>query len=141
MLRVVRFSDTTFSPFRFPTRVPAVRDRFRYGLPQAMPIYGSHVAQDGNVLLVYGWVKDPKIRALTHTSSSFPGQFLTQIELDETTFGFASRYDAHQLLIKRDALTAEIIAALLPPGDSPDIAAPSPANEGWECSVNGVKRG
>jgi ferredoxin len=56
------------------------------------------VAQDGNVLLVYGWVKDPKIRALTHTSSSFPGQFLTQIELDETTFGFASRYDAHQLL-------------------------------------------
>ena len=82
----------------FPTRVPAVRDRFRYGLPQAMPLYGHHVAQDGNVLLIYGWVKDPKIRALTHTSSSFPGQFLTQITVSESTFGFAARYDAHQKL-------------------------------------------
>lgn len=83
---------------RFPTRVPAVRDRFRYGLAEAMPIYGHHVAQDGNVLLVYGWVKDPKIRALTHTSSSFPGQFLAKIEVAQSTFGFVSRYDAHQKL-------------------------------------------
>jgi ferredoxin len=82
----------------FPTRVPAVRDRFRYGMPEVMPIYGNHVAQDGNVFLVYGWVKDPKIRALTHTTSSFPGQFLTTIELKRTTFGYVSRFDAHQRL-------------------------------------------
>jgi ferredoxin len=82
----------------FPTRVPAVRDRFRYGLPEVMPLYGSHVAQDGNVFLIYGWVKDPKIRALTHTTSSFPGQFLTTIELKRSTFGHAARYDAHQRL-------------------------------------------
>ena len=83
---------------QFPTRVPAVRDRFRYGLVETMPLYGHHVAQDGNVFLIYGWVKDPKIRALTHTTSSFPGQFLTSIELKRTTFGHAVRYDAHQRL-------------------------------------------
>jgi ferredoxin len=83
---------------QFPTRVPAVRDRFRYGLPEAMPIYGNHVHQDGNVIQVYGWVKDPKIRALVHTTRSFPGQFMTQIALERTTFGYASRFDAHQHL-------------------------------------------
>ena len=46
---------------QFPTRVPAVKDRFRYGLPEVMPMYGHHVQQDGNVFGVYGWVKDPKL--------------------------------------------------------------------------------
>lgn len=82
----------------FPTRVPAVRDRFKYGLPEVMPLYGSHVKQDGNVVQVYGWVTDPKVRALVHTSSSFPGQFMTQIELKRTTFGLVSRFDAHHQL-------------------------------------------
>jgi electron transport complex protein RnfB len=80
---------------QFATRVPAVRDRFRYGLPEVMPVYGSHVHQDGNVVQIYGWVKDPKIRALVHTTRSFPGQFMTQIELERTTFGLVSRFDGH----------------------------------------------
>jgi ferredoxin len=83
---------------QFPTRVPAVKDRFRYGLPEVMPMYGHHVQQDGNVFGVYGWVKDPKIRALVHTTSSFPGQFMTAIELKTTTFGHVSRFDGHQAL-------------------------------------------
>jgi len=83
---------------QFPTRVPAVRDRFRYGLTEVMPIYGHHVQQDGNVIQVYGWVKDPKIRALVHTTRSFPGQFMTAIELVPSTFGYVARFDAHQLL-------------------------------------------
>jgi ferredoxin len=83
---------------QFPTRVPAVRDRFKYGLPEAMPIYGHHVAREGRALLVYGWVKDPKIRALTHTSRSFPGQFVSKIELPSDAVDFISRFDAHQRL-------------------------------------------
>ena len=55
---------------RFPTRVPAVRDRFRYGLQEDMPLYRSHVQLNGTELLVAGWLTDPKIKALTHTSSS-----------------------------------------------------------------------
>ncbi len=96
--KVEEEKDHVLITVQFPTRVPAVRDRFRYGLPETMPIYGHHVQQDGNVFLVYGWVKDPKIRALVHTTRSFPGQFLTTIELARTTFGYAARYDAHQRL-------------------------------------------
>ena len=84
--------------FQFPTRVPAVRDRFKYGLPEVMPLYGHHVVQDGNVLMVYGWVKDPKVRGLTHTTRSFPGQFVTSLELEQRGLGFVSRFDAHQRL-------------------------------------------
>jgi Na+-translocating ferredoxin:NAD+ oxidoreductase subunit B len=96
--RVTEEEDLVRIVVQFPTRVPAVRDRFRYGLTDVMPIYGQHVVQDGNVFQVYGWVKDPKIRALTHTTSSFPGQFLTTIELQRTTFGHAARFDGHQRL-------------------------------------------
>lgn len=92
---VVEEADLVRIQVQFATRVPAVRDRFRYGLPEVMPVYGSHVHQDGNVFQIYGWVKDPKIRALVHTTRSFPGQFMTQIELERTTFGFASRFDGH----------------------------------------------
>jgi len=84
--------------FQFPTRVPAVRDRFKYGLPEVMPLYGHHVVQDGNVLMVYGWVKDPQVRGLTHTTRSFPGQFVTSLELEQRGLGFVSRFDAHQRL-------------------------------------------
>lgn len=81
-----------------PTRVPAVRNRFRYGLPAEMPEYGCHVYMQGDSLLVTGWVKDPKIRALTHTSSSFPGQFTTTIDFKRRIVGFKHRYDAHGLV-------------------------------------------
>jgi ferredoxin len=84
--------------FQFPTRIPAVRDRFRYGFGEAMPIYGHHVLMDGGTLMVYGWVKDPRVRALTHTSQSFPGQFVTAIDFKPSTFGFVERFDAHQRL-------------------------------------------
>ncbi len=84
----------------FPRRVPAVRDRFRYGLPEDMPLYGHHAQLEGKSLLVAGWVKDRKIRALTHTSSSFPGQFVRTIELEtEADFcGMVARFDAHAQL-------------------------------------------
>jgi ferredoxin len=81
--------------FSFPTRVPAVRDRFRYGLPERMPRYRHHVQVQGRTLLVAGWLTDPKIRSLTHTSSSFPAQFMTTLEMEEDLCGMASRYDAH----------------------------------------------
>jgi len=81
-----------------PTRVPAVRDRFRYGLPAKMPEYGAHVYMQGGSLMITGWVKDPKIRALTHCSSSFPGQFTTTIGVERDVIGFKHRYDAHGLV-------------------------------------------
>lgn len=90
--------------FQLPTRVPAVRDRFRYGLPAEMPRYRHHVQLTGRKLLVAGWVNDPKIRALTHTSSSFPGQFMREIELDGSDYeglefcGTTERFDARSKL-------------------------------------------
>jgi len=93
--KVDEAADHILITVQFPRRVPAVRDRFRYGLVEEMPLYGHHVAQDGNVLLVYGWVTDPKMRALTNQSASFPSQFLTRIEFNQTTFGQVSRFDAH----------------------------------------------
>jgi ferredoxin len=83
---------------QLPTRVPAVRDRFRYGLPAEMPEYGSHVWMVGDTLNVTAWVKDPKMRALTHTSSSFPGRFTTSLEFKRDVVGFKVRHDAHGLV-------------------------------------------
>jgi len=83
----------------FPTRVPAVRDRFRYGMQEEMPLYRHHVRLEGNELLVAGWLTDPKIKALTHTSRSFPAQFLTTVPFEGEEFvGMSSRYDAHAAL-------------------------------------------
>lgn len=84
--------------FRLPTRVPAVRDRFRYGLAADMPLYRQHVALSGKELLVAAWLVDPKIRALTHTSSSFPAQFMTTLEFQREIVGLDMRYDAHATL-------------------------------------------
>jgi len=93
--QVTEASDHILVTVQFPRRVPAVRDRFRYGLDEEMPLYGHHVVQDGNVLRVYGWVTDPKMRALTNQSASFPSQFLTSIEFHKSTFGHVARFDAH----------------------------------------------
>ncbi len=84
--------------YRFPTRVPAVQNRFKYGLPEQMPLYRSHVALTGRTLLVAGWLTDPKVRSLTHTSRSFPAQFVNTLELGHDFVGMASRYDAHARL-------------------------------------------
>lgn len=81
-----------------PTRVPAVRDRFRYDLPEKMPEYGAHVYRRGNSLMITGWVKDKKIRFLTNTTSSFPSQFTTSIDFNVDIVGFKERYDAHGLV-------------------------------------------
>ena len=88
-------SDGIHVTLQLPTKVPAVRDRFRYGLPEEMPEYGSHVWQTGNTLNITAWVKDPKMRALTHTSSSFPGRFTTSLDFTKDVIGFKSRHDAH----------------------------------------------
>src|SRR5207245_1769904 len=68
---------------------------FRYGMPENMPEYGGHVWMEGRTLNITGWVKDPKIRALTHTSRSFPGRFTTTIEIQRDIVGTRHRYDAH----------------------------------------------
>jgi ferredoxin len=95
-----------------PTLVPPVRDRFRFGAPETMPEYKVHVYLTENRLAITGWVKpaspsDKKdvkllkaqILALTHTSSSFPGRFTTEIPLPEKNFvGFKERHDAHGLV-------------------------------------------
>ncbi len=95
-----------------PTRVPAVRDRFRYGAPELMPEYRSHVYMDGGKLFITAWVprlsptdkQDVKLRKaqilnLTHTSSSFPGRFTTEFEFPgKDIVGLRFRYDAHGLV-------------------------------------------
>jgi electron transport complex protein RnfB len=84
--------------YNFPTRVPAVQHRFKYGLPEKMPLYRSHVQLSGRTLLVAGWIADPKVRALTHTTRSFPAQFINTLDLEHDFIGMASRYDAHGVL-------------------------------------------
>jgi len=80
---------------RLPQLVPAVRDRFRYGLPEVMPEYGAHAYQQGSSLLVTAWVKEPKMRALAGGSNSFPGQFTQRFEIKRDVIGSIQRNDAH----------------------------------------------
>ena len=80
---------------RLPQRVPALRDRFRYGLPEIMPEYGAHAYQQGSQLFVTAWVKDPKVRALAGTSNSFPSQFTKTFNIERDICGSVSRFDAH----------------------------------------------
>jgi ferredoxin len=81
--------------YQFPTRVPAVQNRFKFGLPETMPLYRSHVQLTGKSLLVAGWLTEPKVRSLCHTSRSFPAQFVNRLELEGEFLGVATRYDAH----------------------------------------------
>ncbi len=98
---------------QLPTRVPAVRDRFRYGAPAEMPLYKVHVYSDQRRLFITAWVprlspsdkadvklRKAKILALVHTSSSFPGRFTTEIPFPEGQEVVAIRehYDAHGLV-------------------------------------------
>jgi ferredoxin len=96
---------------QFPTKLPAVRDRFRYGLGDDMPLYRHHAALEGHQLMVAGWLTDPKVKNLCHTSSSFHAQFINTIDLADTydgeLFGHASRYDAHGKLEVVAFTTAE----------------------------------
>jgi len=94
---------------QLPTRVPAVRDRFRFGAPETMPEYRTHVVLDGHTLAATAWVPrispsdkadvkilKAKIRKLTHTSSSFPGRFTTTWEFpNKDVVGLKYRHDAH----------------------------------------------
>jgi ferredoxin len=94
---------------QLPTRVPAVRDRFRFGAPETMPEYKTHVYMEGKTLFVTAWVPrlspsdkqdvkvlKAKILKLTHTSSSFPGRFTTEWEFPNLDIvGFKHRFDAH----------------------------------------------
>jgi ferredoxin len=90
--------DTYVVKLNLPTRVPAVRDRFRFGIEETMPRYRNHTMVQGRNLVVVGWVTDPKVRFLCHTSSSFPAQFTTSLDFDKDIIGFATRYDAHAML-------------------------------------------
>ena len=94
---------------QLPTRVPAGRDRFRYGAPEEMPEYKAHVYQEGKTIHLTAWVPrlnekdkaDVKLRkaqilALTHTSRSFPGRFTTSWEFpNKDIVGLRWRHDAH----------------------------------------------
>ena len=102
-------SDRVAITLQLPTRVPAVRDRFRYGAPAEMPEYKTHVYQEGNTVYATAWVprlgekdkadvkmRKAKILALTHTSSSFPGRFTTSWEFPtKNLVGIRWRHDAH----------------------------------------------
>ena len=84
--------------FQFPRATPLVRDRFRFGLPDEMPNYRHHVQFENKNLLVAGWITDPKVKALCHTSNSFPSQFITTLDFEEDFVGHDSRFDAHGIL-------------------------------------------
>ncbi len=78
-----------------PRTIPPVRDRFRYGFDETMPEYGAHAYMKGSTLFVTAWVKDPKVRQLTGTTNSFPGQFTVNFDIKHDVVGSTYRYDAH----------------------------------------------
>ena len=94
--------------WQWPTRVPAVRDCFRFDAPAEMPEYQAHVYRDGDTVRATCWVprisptdktdvreRKAKILALTHTSSSFPARFTVEWELPNAQIiGMRHRYDA-----------------------------------------------
>jgi ferredoxin/Fe-S-cluster containining protein len=80
---------------QLPMRVPAVRDRFRFGLDEEMPAYATHVWTQDNSISITAWVTDPKMRVLTHGSSSFPGRFTTTWDMPKDLVGFKHRVDGH----------------------------------------------
>ena len=94
---------------QLPTRVPAVRDRFRYDAPAEMPEYNTHVYMADGSVRVTAWLpkiaesdkadvklRKAKILALTHTSSSFPDRFTASWDVSEHQIvGIKSRHDAH----------------------------------------------
>ncbi|MFT4538381.1 MAG: electron transport complex protein RnfB [Planctomycetota bacterium] len=109
---------------QFPTKVPPVRDRFRYDAPEDLPEYTSHVYMQDRKVFVTAWLPKvaeadkadvkllkTKILALTHTSSSFPDRFTTTWDLsDKEIVGFRSRHDAHgglEILAFTDAAKME----------------------------------
>ncbi|MSR60902.1 MAG: 4Fe-4S dicluster domain-containing protein [Planctomycetes bacterium] len=84
--------------YNFPTRIPAVQNRFKFGLGETMPLYRSHVQLTGKTLLVAGWLTEPKVRSLCHTSKSFPAQFINTLDFTQDIIGMATRYDARARL-------------------------------------------
>ncbi len=80
---------------QLPRKVPAVRDRFRFGLDAEMPAYATHVYLRDGGLSVTAWVTDPKVRVLTHGSSSFPGRFTTTWDMPADVVGCTHRADGH----------------------------------------------
>jgi electron transport complex protein RnfB len=78
-----------------PQKTPALRDRFRYGLPELLPEYGAHDYRVGNQVFITAWIKDPQMKALASTSNSFPVQFTKSFEIEQEIVGKVSRYDSH----------------------------------------------
>ncbi|HEX9793210.1 MAG TPA: 4Fe-4S binding protein [Planctomycetota bacterium] len=84
---------------QFARSLPPTRDRFKFGLGDAMPRYELTVATTGRRLYVSALVGDPKVRAgLCNRSAAFPDRFTLALDLPVPALEIREHYDAHQLL-------------------------------------------
>ena len=79
----------------FPKKVPNVRDKFRFGLPEKMPRYTTKTHLEGNRLVMRAWLTDPRIRKALSYGSAFPDRFSVAIEFGKPVCGFQERLDGH----------------------------------------------
>src|SRR5262245_40094304 len=95
---VVEKDGYTLVRVEFPSRIPDVRDRYRFGIPPEMPDYAQQVVMEGRSLFVRAYMVEPKIRLLCNMSAAFPDRFTVKTDFDEPVVGMKSRYDAHRVL-------------------------------------------
>ncbi len=76
----------------FPQRVPPSSLKEQLMLPDEMPDYDFELSMSNGSLVVHGSVADPLVRKVAAGAPSFPPDFTTRIDLDETVDGFKHRY-------------------------------------------------
>lgn len=84
---------------QFARTLPPTRDRFKYGLGEAMPQYETMTTVTGRRLYLSAKVGDPKVRAaLCNRSAAFPDRFTVAVDLPNAPVGIHEHLDAHGLL-------------------------------------------
>lgn len=79
----------------FPKKVPNVRDRYRFGLPEKMPRYATKTELQGKHLTMRAWLTDARIRAALSHGSAFPDRFSIAMEFPKEVYGFQEHLDGH----------------------------------------------
>jgi len=84
---------------RFPSKVPPWRDKYRFGLPDVLPLYTTMTEVEEDLLTLRAYLTDPKIRAaLCFGANSFPDRFSVAVRASKPIVGVKEHYDAHQVL-------------------------------------------
>ena len=99
---------------QFARTLPPTRNRFRYGLGEAMPRYEVLVTETGRRVYLSARVGDPKVvAALCNHSAAFPDRFTLALDLPAAPVHLDWHYDSHGLLEMHLFTTQEAADAFL----------------------------